>query len=56
MKMLIFSFVLVVLNFLGLFIDMPMWYTVVMGVVTIITAIVVVKNSHILKKLKKKGN
>lgn len=56
MKMLIFLLVLVVLNSLELFIDMPIWYTVVMGIVTIIAAIVVIKNSRILKKLRNKRN
>ena len=56
MKILIFLLFLGVLNSVGLFIDTPIWYTFVMGILTVIAAIVVVKNSHILKKLRKKKN
>ena len=50
------AFVLVVfgLNLVSVFVDTPMLYTVVMGIITAITAIIVIKNSNTLKKLRQK--
>ena len=50
------SFVLVVfgLNLVSLFVDTPMWYTVVMGIITAITVIIATKNSNIIKKFRQK--
>lgn len=50
------AFVLVVfgLNLVSVFVDTPMWYTVVMGIITAITAIILIKNSNTLKKLRQK--
>lgn len=52
------AFVLVVfgLNLVSLFVDTPMWYTIVMGIITVITVIIVTKNSNIIKKLRQKKN
>lgn len=50
------AFVLVVfgLNLVSLFVDTPMWYTVVMGIITAITVIIATKNSNIIKKFRQK--
>lgn len=46
--------VVLILNSISLFMDTPMWYTVTMLIVTGVVAIVVIKNSNIIKKLKSK--
>lgn len=54
--MMILILVILGLNLVSLFVDTPGWYTVVMGIATFVTFIVVTKNSNILKKLRKKNN
>lgn len=44
------------LNLVSLFVDTPGWYTVMMGIATFATFIVVTKNSNTLKKLRQKKN
>lgn len=56
MKMMILVLIILVLNLVSLFVDTPVWYTVVMGIATLITFILVIKNSNIIKKLRKKNN
>lgn len=56
MKMMILILVIFGLNLVSLFVDTPLWYTVVMGIATLITFILVVKNSNIIKKIRKKNN
>lgn len=47
----ILTFIVLGLNLVNLFLDMPMWYAIMVGSLTIITAILVIKNSTIIKRL-----
>lgn len=52
----ILVFIVLGLNLVNLFLDTPTWYTIAVGVATIITFILVVKNSNVIKRLGNKKN
>lgn len=54
--MMILVLVILGLNLVSLFVDTPGWYTVMMGIATFVTFILVTKNSNTLKKLRQKKN